>query len=370
MKKPVKVLSAMTMALCMALGGCANAEQSSANRLSSTVSAGQPSSAASGAGEKKWKLEYFASSMTVEWEQEVTAALKKLGAENNFELLSGDANRNIDTQLSQIDTAINQRIDGAVLFVVDEKGASAAVDKLNQAKIPVIGESMKLRDGNGNNIAPYVELDAHRVGAECADWVAQNYKSCGADFSDLSKVGFIANTNSKYQTDVQRTDGFRDEFVKAFPGLPKSNLFTADCAAEATGNDNTEASYKQVSAVVSANPNIKWWVIMGAVDNYAMGACRAVEAAGLVDHTILVSAGGELAVKEWANGTGKAWRAVCYYDAMDFANKIVDGMMSILRDGKSSTDIYPESKTTGQKYAAFEISGNMCTAKDYKQYVH
>ncbi|TQI66998.1 substrate-binding domain-containing protein [Clostridium sp. KNHs216] len=363
MKKPVRVLLAIAMVLCITLGGCTDAGTVSGSQAPPEISGGS-------VGEKKLTLEYFATSMTVEWIQQVEAALKKLGEEENFELLSADANRDINAQLSQIDTAIEQKIDGAILFVVDENSAPAAVEKLNAAKIPVIGESMKLQDGGGSNIAPYVELDSYNVGVRCADWVSQNYKSCGADFSDLSKVGLISNTNSKYRPDVLRTDGFREAFVKAFPGLPKSNIFMADCAAEATSNDNTEASYKQVSTVISSHPDIEYWVIMGAVDNYAMGACRAVEAAGVEDRTILVSAGGELAVKEWANGTGKAWRAVCYYDAMNFAKVIVDGMVGILRDGKSPEEIYPDYKQAGQKYAAVKITGNMCTSEDYKQYVH
>lgn len=369
MKKPVKVLLAMV--LCVTLGGCADAG-TAGGQLPSKASENQslPEAPGGSAGEEKLTLEYFATSMTVEWIQQVEAALKKLGEEENFELLSADANRDINAQLSQIDTAVEQKIDGAILFVVDENSAPAAVEKLDGAKIPVIGESMKLQDGSENNIAPYVELDSYNVGVKCAEWVTQNYKSCGADFSDLSKVGFIANTNSKYRPDVLRTDGFREAFVKAFPDLPQSNIFMADCAAEATSNDNTEASYKRVATILSSNPDIEYWVIMGAVDNYAMGACRAVEAAGVEDHTILVSAGGELAVKEWANGSGKSWRAVCYYDAMDFAKVIVDGMMSILRDGKSPTEIYPDHKQADQKYAAVKITGNMCTSEDYQQYVH
>ena len=42
------------------------------------------------------------------------------------------------------------------------------MDKLNSAEIPVIGEILKLKDGEGNNIAPYVELDAVGVGEKCA----------------------------------------------------------------------------------------------------------------------------------------------------------------------------------------------------------
>lgn len=95
--------------------------------------------------EEKLVFEYFNTSMTVEWIQHIDEALRELGEENNFEVLNGDASRDINTQLSQVDTAINQGIDGAFLFVVDEGSATAVVDKFSNAGIPVIGETLKLK---------------------------------------------------------------------------------------------------------------------------------------------------------------------------------------------------------------------------------
>lgn len=375
-----KMKAAIGILLCAAfiLGGCGESGGSSKDSSSSGASSSSAASSAgadassessSSTGTDKLKLEYFATSMTVEWIQQIEAALKTLGEENNFELLSADANRDINSQLSQIDTAIEQEIDGAFLFIVDEGSAPAAVQKFNDAGIPVIGETLKLQDGDGKNIAPYVELDAEGVGANCGDWVAANWESTGVDLSDLAKVGVIKNTNSKYRSDLARIDGFLAALEEGIPGIPESNIYMADCAAEATSNDNTEASYNQVSAILSAHPEIESWIIMGSVDSYAMGACRAVEAAGLEDKTILVSAGGEMAIKEWANDTGACWRATCYYDAMDFAEKMVEGMLAICRDGESATDIYADFKADGEEYAAVKIRGNMCTAEDYQEYV-
>ena len=317
--------------------------------------------------EEKLVFEYFNTSMTVEWIQHIDEALRELGEENNFEVLNGDASRDINTQLSQVDTAINQGIDGAFLFVVDEGSATAVVDKFNYAGIPLIGETLKLKDGEGNNIAPYVELDAFNVGKNCGEWIVENKDTTGVDLSDVSKVGIIQNTNSKYQSDLTRIDGFMSGIEEL--GVPKENVFMADCAAEASSSDNTEASYNQVSAILSAHPEIASWIVMGSVDSYAMGAARAIEAGGMQDKTILVSAGGELAIQEWANGAAPEWKATCYYDAMDFAEQMVAGMLEITRNGKTAEEIYPEFLEEGQKYAAVEISGNMATPDNYKDVV-
>ena len=312
-------------------------------------------------------FEYFNTSMTVEWIQNIEAALETIGKDYNFKVTVGDANRDINTQLSQIDTAINQNIDGAFLFIVDEGSATAAVDKFNEAGIPVIGETLKLQDGNGKNVAPYVELDANGVGMNCGQWVVDNWKSTGVDLSDASTVGVIQDTNSKYQSDLARINGFMSGIESL--GIPEVNVFTADCAAEASSTDNTEASYNQVSAIISAHPEITAWVVMGSVDSYAMGAARAIEAAGVQDNTILVSAGGELAIKEWDNGAASEWKATCYYDAMDIAEYMVEGMLEIKRGGKTAEEIYPDFKQNGQEYSAVEISGTMATPDNYKEVV-
>lgn len=396
--KKAMLAAGLAMSLVLTMGGCGGsgsssaaeaskpAESSAAGAASSAPSeAPEASEASSAAGSaapessapaesqaadtgEKLVFEYFATSMTVEWIQQIEAALKTLGESNNFELLSADANRDINTQLSQIDTAIEQKIDGAFLFVVDEGSAPAAVEKFDTAGIPVIGETLKLKDGDDKNIAPYVELDSLGVGKNCGKWVVDNGASCGVDLSDLSKVGVIQNTNSKYQADLIRIDGFMEEIKAGFPDLPDGNVFMADCAAEATSNDNTEASYNQVTAIISAHPEIESWIIMGSVDSYAMGACRAVEAAGVEEKTILVSAGGELAIKEWANESGACWRATCYYNAMDFAEKMVEGMLNICRDGKSAGEIYSDFKEDGEDFAAVKITGNMCTAENYQDF--
>lgn len=319
------------------------------------------------AEDEKLVFEYFNTSMTVEWIQQIDEALRTLGEEYNFEVLNGDASRDINTQLSQVDTAIEQGIDGAFLFVVDEGSATAVVDKFNEAEIPVIGETLKLKDGKDNNIAPYVELDAFGVGEKCGLWIVENKGATGVDLSDVEKVGVIQNTNSKYQSDLVRIDGFMSGIEEL--GIPEDNVFTADCAAEASSSDNTEASYNQVSAILSAHPEISSWIVMGSVDSYAMGAARAIEASGLQDKAILVSAGGELAIQEWANGAAPEWKATCYYDAMDFANQMVAGMLEIVRDGKEPSEIYGDFLEEGQEYAAVQISGNMATPDNYEEIV-
>jgi len=316
------------------------------------------------AEQKKLVFEYLTLSFQVEWAQQMEAALKEQAVIHNFELKSSDPSFNIETQLSQIDAAIVQKVDGAFLWVVDEAQAPAAVSKLNDAKIPVFGESFPLRDSSGNAIAPYVQLDDWAVGTTSGNWVVDNWRSTGVDLSNITTVGVIDNNSSQYSANVTRSNGFIDAMKKGFPNL--EDIYRADIAAETATTDTTEAAYKQVSAVFAAHPEKTAWVVFGCTDNYAQGAVRAIEAAGLEKVTILVSAGGELAFKEWSNNAAPSWRAACYFHAKHYVKYMVEGMLDICRNGKKAEDLFPEYKEKGQNYAEIKVSGRMVTRDTYK----
>jgi L-arabinose transport system substrate-binding protein len=319
--------------------------------------------------ESELHFQYFALTMAVEWLQNIENSLETLGEENNFTCSANDAGRSIDTQLNQIDTAIAAGdLDGAFLFVADEGSATAVVEKFNDAGIPVIGETMKLQDSDGNTVAPYVELDAKAVGANCGTWLVENAESYGVDLSDWNKVGVILNTSTTYSSDADRSDGFREAIEAGYPDIPADNYFTSD-GSSGSSDDYSDNCNANTSAILAANPDIETWLVFGSMDSYAMGGVRALEAAGLDSNAIVVSCGGEYAVPEWKNGTAPCWKAVCYYDATDFAEYMVEGMLEIVRDGKDASEIFPEYKEDGQDYSVIKVSGNMITPDNYTDYV-
>jgi L-arabinose transport system substrate-binding protein len=337
--------------------------------LVGSVFAGGNKDSGAQSGQKKLVFKYLTNSMGNDWQQTVFAALKELGDQYNFEITAEDPGRNIQTQLNQIDAAILQRIDGAFLFIVDEGSAPAAIAKLNDAKIPVIGETLKLQDGNGRVIAPYVELNAEAVGNNIGKWMVDNWRSTGVNLSNLNTVGVIRATNSRNQSDMNRAVGFTNAIKAGFPTLREANYFMADIGAE-SGTNLAEFSYNQVSAVIGAHPEMTAWLIIGTVDIYAIGAARAIQAAGLESRTIIASPGGEMTRPEWDKGpnVSPCLRAVCYYTAMDFAKYMVEGMLAMCRKGKKAEEILPQFIEPGQKYAVVKVSGTMVTRDNYKQY--
>ncbi len=369
-KKAIGILLCSTMILAGCSSGTSDADSSAESDASSVSTTSETAEVSSSADESEETLtfQYFTLSMSIEWIQQIYDALVELGEQYNFEVLLGDADYDINTQLSQVDTAITQGIDGAFLFVVDEGSATAVVEKFDEAGIPVIGETLKLQDGDGNNIAPYVELDAETVGALCGAWVVENYESFDVDMSDMSKVGVVTVSSSNYQSDLSRGSGFLSEIQAGFPDIPEENYFEADIAS-GTSNDESENAYNLISPLLSAYPEIETWIMIATTDHFGVGACRAIEAAGAQDNVILVSCGGEYAVKEWDNDSAVCWKAACYYDAMDFVQEMVAGMLEICRDGMQASEIFDEYRIGDEEYVAVGISGGMITPDDYTDVV-
>jgi ABC-type sugar transport system substrate-binding protein len=112
---------------------------------------------------------------------------------------------------------------------------------------------------------------------------------------------------------------------------------------------------------------MKKWVLFGAVDDYALGAIRAVEAAGAADNSALVSCGGERAIPEWKEGRTGVWKACVYYSAMDFAIPICDALLEMV-NGTPATDIFKDKIEAGQEYGDFKISGNVVTPENYEEF--
>lgn len=306
-------------------------------------------------------------SLASEWNQNIQASLERLGEEKGFSVMTLDADGDSQKQLDQMNNAILANVDGIFMHIADEGIASAVTEMANDAGIPMIGESLPLKDANGNWLAPCVVLDAAGCGTVAADWVAENWETTEVDLSIPEETGVIMITNTLTENAVLRSDGATEELKNKMPDIPDSNYFTADISA--SSSDYIEGGYSETGAVLAAHPEMKGWIIIGVQDDYALGACRAIEENGCADKAILVSMGGEQAIPEWEGGTTKPWYATVYYTAMDFTEIVVDGLLSVINGECSLEEVYADNITEGQTYGTQTVSGRAITYENYKDYI-
>ena len=90
-------------------------------------------------------------------------------------------------------------------------------------------------------------------------------------------------------------EGELDKFNELVPDFNQDNIFKADYDGT-TDKGNTAAA-----AVITANPQIKTWLVTGANEEGCIGAARALESAGLDADACVVGLGAYMAKDEWNN---------------------------------------------------------------------
>lgn len=110
---------------------------------------------------------------------------------------------------------------------------------------------------------------------------------------------------------VPRAEGELDKFNELVPDFNQDNIFKADYDGT-TDKGNTAAA-----AVITANPQIKTWLVTGANEEGCIGAARALESAGLDADACVVGLGAYMAKDEWNNkgADGTCVKASAYFSA-------------------------------------------------------
>jgi ABC-type sugar transport system substrate-binding protein len=318
---------------------------------------------------EKLKIAYFGGGMQATWLQNILKAMTELGEENGFEVINADAEWDGDKMLSQIDTLLDQGIDGASIFLVDASLGPAVYERFAAADVPLAFDTMEIMV-DGKYAAPGVISDVIGMGRIPAEWVIENVDDIGLNSSDWSKTGLMLGTNSIFPPTDDRAIEFRRVFTEAFPDFPEENIFLNDVAADPNRPDDTEGSFNQAMANFTANPQIEQWLVYASVDDYGVGIARAIEANNLQSKAKLISCGGERAMPEWISNpsVNEYWIAELYFNAMEYAEYVVEALMGMIKEGKDAKDVLTDFKSEGEEYGVVEITGRMVTPDTYEEY--
>ncbi len=201
-------------------------------------------------------------------------ARKFAAADGSFTLIPVGMNSetDIDTQVAAMDNFIARKVDLIVIAPSDSVGMVASVKKAINAGIPVINIDVTL-DKKALKEAGLPEnfLFVGPDNAEGAELVGDCLaKSLGAGGKVVIIEGMPGADNAK-----QRKEGFLRSIKKG-----RLNLI-----ASTTAHWETEEANTVVTNLLTAHPDIKG--IMCANDSMALGAARAIEAAGRKDIKIV-----------------------------------------------------------------------------------
>ena len=219
---------------------------------------------------------------------ELTAAAK---AVPQFTLQIADGAGNVNTQTSQMDNFITQKVDLILISPFEASPLTPVVARAMKAGIPVIELDRKTVGDAGKDYTAFIGGDNFKIAAEAGKYVADKLLPEGGEVAVLQ--GLPSSTPA-----VERLNGFK-------AGV-KDNA-KINVVAEQAADWLPDKAQTAFAAMLQAHPNIK--AVYASNDMMAAGARLAAKGAGKLDQVKILGtdglpgpAGGIRAVAEgeWA----------------------------------------------------------------------
>lgn len=185
------------------------------------------------------------------------AAIKEVVEANGDELISLDPQNSNEKQIAQIEDLISRGVVAMFVNPVDRDGIIPALDKLQEAGIPMFGFDTEVAEMS--YLVSYAGSDNYNAGYVC-----------GVDLCEKLPEGgpIIVLDSPTMQSVVDRTDGF----LAAIEGKGFTVVSQIDCMG------NQEQGNLNGTDALTAHPDAV--AIFGGNDPTALGAYAAAEAAG------------------------------------------------------------------------------------------
>jgi ribose transport system substrate-binding protein len=220
---------------------------------------------------------------------ELTAAAK---AVPQFTLQIADGAGNVNTQTSQVDNFITQKVDLLLISPFEASPLTPVVARAMKAGIPVIELDRKTVGDPGKDYTAFIGGDNYKIALEAGQYTADTLLPGGGEAAVLE--GLPSSTPA-----VERLNGFKD-------GVKKNDKIKI--VAEQAADWLPDKAQTAFSAMLQAHPDIK--VLYASNDMMAAGARLAAKGAGKKEGDIKIigtdglpgPAGGIRAVAEgeWA----------------------------------------------------------------------
>lgn len=284
---------------------------------------------------------------------------------SNVEYSSFSANNDNDLFLTTIETFATQNVDGFI-FDADNTIYPRIAEIADELEIPWMSAMAEALDDDGNRAHPVVGFDNYDFGVQMANWVIDYAKENWPD-ADMSEIGMMSMDFSLSPQIHERTVGAMDIFLDA--GYLEENFFVAD--GTSTGTLSAEGGYNLATVIYSFNPQIKYWLVTAFMDDYADGAARAAEQAGIDADVVITTCGGAVPIDHWNAGEYSCWKSAVYSSQLMFAENIFFALYSFMDGTATPETIFPEwiDHSTNQTYAYVNLPTFAITQDNYQEYL-
>ncbi|MFF2040854.1 substrate-binding domain-containing protein [Kitasatospora sp. NPDC058170] len=281
------------------------------------------------------------------------AKAAELGIDLKVVNLGNDANKTV----SEAKAAIAQKSNGLIVVVPDPAVGPQVVQTAKDAGVALLTSDDQIcttgPDPTGctpENLVPRIGFSGEQMGTEVGKRAAEEFGRSGWNPAETRTI-------SAWKQDVTVCTSRVKSAKAAFLSAGGTGVQNIDVAT-----DNTPTGAQdRIAAVVTANPNVKHWVVWGCNDENVQGGVTALENAGFkADNVIGVGLGAYLACKNWGSGKPSGMRAALFINGSDVGALAVQTMYDKLKNGK---DLPKEAfaPTTMVDAANWKASGVTCS---------
>ena len=362
MKKIIALLLAVLMvfALVACGGGAAGGDKDAAD-------SGATGGAAADGEREPYKIAYLCNDLSWVWNKAISDNFETLQTRYNYEYTSYACMNDFDAFINQIYTFADNGYDGFIIGA-DDALAPRAYEVCKEVGVAFVAESTAFIDADGHCIWPSVEQDQYYNGCLPVEWLAENYKNYWGEI-DLSTLGLIVLDFSVIFGIHEREAGAVDTFNAKFPEA-SANYFNGDLVALGSGGFSLQGANDMTTTILSNNPQIEHWFIVANVDDWAMGAARAVETLNMTDRVLVTSVQADAFFKEVENTQGNSpYVAAAAVSSADFAINMIECLVTILDGDATAETIWPEWVEEGSSYPSMRIKAEIITKDTYEAYL-
>jgi ribose transport system substrate-binding protein len=189
--------------------------------------------------------------------RDLEMGLKNAARERGFNLVITSGDWDLAKQQGQIENFIVQKVAAIIVCPVNSKGIGPAIEKANQAGIPVFTADIKANEGR---VVSHIASDNYLGGKLAGEYLAKA----------LSGKGKVAVIDQPIvESAIERVRGFEDVMHES-PGI--------QIVAKPSGDGVRDKAMKAAEDLLQGYPDLNG--IFGINDDSALGALSAIESSG------------------------------------------------------------------------------------------
>jgi ribose transport system substrate-binding protein len=251
--------------MAASLAGCGGSSSSNSASTSGGTDAG---ASAAPAGDAR-TIGVSIQNREAQFYQDMEAGMKSEAAKYGYTVTVVDASRDNSKQQSQVEDFISQKVAAIVLTPFDSQAIGSAIVEANKANVPVFTADIANASKQGVVVA-HIASDNVQGGGQAGKLMCEALGSAG---------GSVAIINEPEVTSVQdRVRGFKAAIASGCPSVK--------VVSDIDGGGERAKASSAMEDILQSHKDLKG--VFGINDDSALGAARAISAAGAEGKVIVI----------------------------------------------------------------------------------